>query len=172
MKVTYAKILMLTIASVGLSAGLLYAAKPSLSAAKNATTVGDLLAVIRTASTDKGKGTFFVWNAKQKKYTSPSKIGINEDATFLTAPVGALTPDAPQINTIKTALHKTAAYKRLNKEYKNKVNAWVDAYTNYLLYFVYNGNKFYINDPWPQLTINEKKAYPTAIYNIIQKWVQ
>lgn len=174
MKVSYTKILLLTIASVGLSAGLLYAAKPSLSAVKNATTVGDLLQIIRGAGSGELRGNFFVWNGN--KYTAPdyTKLGTTEEELTATPleKIGGLHQDPAQIDKIKEKLKKTGAFRRLGREKKNRVLAQVDQYQNYLWYFTYKGTKFYVNDPSPQASIDENKAIPTAIYNIMQKWAK
>jgi hypothetical protein len=166
MKVRYLKILLLTMAGIGLSAGLLFAAKPSLSAAKSATTIGDLLKVIRTAS---GKGDFFVYNVTQRRYTSHKSIGLQETPAFLATAVGELHQDLGQIEQIKNALVHTSSYKRASAKQKKNCLGWVDHYANYLLYFVYDNNgtpvKVYINDPWPQATL-------IAVSNIIKKWAQ
>ncbi len=166
MKVNYTKILLLTIACVGLSAGLVNAAKPSLSGAKRATTVGELLKVIQAASEGK-KGGFFILDTSNP--AQPNSIGVPFAETMdLTRPVGILREDSAQIAAIKNALSKSTILNKKTIGIRNIEYKTVDDYQKYLLYFQYahtDGNvyKLYINDPWPQIK-------PGAINQIMKKW--
>lgn len=152
------------------------AQKPSLAEAQQAKTVGDLLKVIRSAPGNT-RGDFFVYNAKGKRFTAPSAAGIAVDMNAL---VGTLRSDATQINNLKKTLQKQSTYKRLKSADKKKSLQWVDAYAPYLLCFTYSQGgknyKFYINDPNPKMAVSKKKKgkkyeyFPTAVYNIINKW--
>ncbi len=157
MKVQNVKILLLTIACVGLSAGLLHAAKPSLSAAKNAQTIGALLAVIRAAS-DGRLGDFFEFD-EQNQIAKPKIFDEKEKKQN----VGTLQTDPSQIEKIKANLRAQPFFKRAKKPEQKKLLDTADKYKNYLLYFTYGGKKIYIEDPWPHAT-------PTKIHNLIQKW--
>ncbi|KKQ48761.1 MAG: hypothetical protein US69_C0014G0002 [candidate division TM6 bacterium GW2011_GWF2_38_10] len=164
---------------IGLSS-VVQASKPSIQSAYQAKTVGDLLNVIRSAPGNT-RGDFFVYNAKKKRFSSPSSVGIKVTTT---AAVGQLTMDQNQINVLKTMLQKESTFKRLKKSDKAVVEQWVDAYAPYLLYFMHKNTKdgkmykLYINDPNPKMSVGRIRKgssfqyIPTAVYNIINKWTK
>lgn len=157
-----------------------YASKPSIQAAHQAKTVGDLLKVIRSAPGNT-RGDFFVYDAKKKRFSSPSSAGIT---VTMTAAVGQLAMDSNQINVLKTILKKESTFKRLKKTDQTVAEQWVDAYAPYMLYFMHKNAKdgkmykLYINDPNPKMAVGRIREgsgfqyIPTAVYNIINKWTK
>jgi hypothetical protein len=130
-------------------------AKPLLRAAIAAKTIGELKSIITSGG---ALGDFFVYNAATNSYTSPQAAGITLD---LNAACQPLMRDAAQISIIKTAYNKSSS--ALVRKDLPRILGLIDKYQNYLLYFLYNGQKIYINNPLPQVA-------PAAIGNIIKKW--
>ncbi len=173
MKVRLVKFFLVAIACIVMQSNGLFAAKPSLSAAQSAETIGDLLKVIKSADS---RANFYVYDASRRRYTAPAPNALD-----YTAKVGGLKQDSEQIDKIKKAIENNRLFKNIdlkrpkpNQRKKiallKSVLKWVDYYQNFLLYFDHNGKQYYINNPWPSLTINKRKGIPTAIHNTIQKW--
>jgi hypothetical protein len=171
MKVRNIRIVLLAIACVGMTAGTLLSvrksSKPSLSAAMQAQSVGQLLDVIQSESIldDPAArlGDFFVVVDEVKRKTSfPKAAKVILDKAMVLRP-GDLKQDPAQIQKIKAYYAKKNL---LNRKFRGKsISQCVDDYAQLLLCFTApdGKTKIYINNPWPNASNN-------AIYNIIQKW--
>jgi len=144
----------------------LFAAKPSISMATNAKTLGDLAKIIRTKS---AKANFLIFK------TDATNIGVSMDASAV-----GLTKEWIDKNwNIPITLFKDQEH--INFLIQNKhLDATLAAnYINYLLYFTlqnFPGQKFYIEDPWPgkvRIFMNTKTKKKTAKYpavNNMGRW--